>query len=384
MIAKKVHRILDNLHFFSSLISVAKTAMVALLTVIFYRLFSNFISGEYSVLMTIASMIVIVSFPITVIPKALATMSSEQYLKSAYFFYQLNLIFAPIALIMGKMYKVILSVREFDKKLAFLTEEEKERFNGDSEHGEMLDQDEQTMIRNIFEFGETTVREIMVPRIDIVALNVKADFDEVLQAIYDEGHSRIPIYEDNIDSIVGILYSKDILLWLSSVKGNFDPSKWDLHVIMKKPFYVPLNKKLDDLMTDMKTNQTHLVIVVDEYGGTAGICSLEDILEEIVGEIRDEYDETVEEGVVRIDQFTYLVDSHIELDELGKHIGVMINCDNAEYTTLGGLFYHEFGDVPEVGNLLEFQGFSMAVTKMDHQRIEEIRLVLPPIQDNVA
>ncbi len=378
-LAKKIARIFEDRPFFTAVISVGKSVSSSLLTIVLYLLLSPVIESSYLVGLTIVVAVLLISFPAYTIPKAMVTTDGEKYLRFCYVVYKLNLLFAPLAFLMALVYTKILNVRKFDEKFSFLTEEEKERFTGDSEHGEMLDHDEQAMIRNIFEFGETTVREIMVPRIDMTALKVDTEFNEVLRTIYEEGHSRIPIYSDNIDTVVGILYAKDILRWISSMNGNFNPSEWDMNAIMIKPYFVPLNKKLDDLMTDMKANQSHLVVVVDEYGGTAGICSLEDILEEIVGEIRDEYDEHERDELQQVDLYTYLVDPHMELDDLEERLNIKLEIDEAEYSTVGGLFYHEFGDVPDEGTTFDFQGLNMTITKMDHQRIEEIRISIPPM-----
>jgi len=377
IVAKKIGRIFENRSFFTAVISIGKTVSSSIVTIALYRICAELLESAFVPFAVVLVGSILISFLGYALPKAIATISSEKYLVTCYFFYSINLIFAPVAYLMGLLYRSVLNLKKFDEKLAFLTEDEKDRLSGDTEHGEMLDQEEQAMIRNIFEFGETTVREIMVPRIDMTALKIDADFTEVLRTIYEQGHSRIPIYTDSIDTVVGVLYAKDILRWISSMNGEVKTELFDMNAIMKKPYFVPLNKKLDDLMTDMKANQSHLVVVVDEYGGTAGICSLEDILEEIVGEIRDEYDEIEGDDISQLDECTFLVDPHMELDALAGRLNVELNFGESEYNTVGGLFYHEFGDVPDEGTSFEFQGLVMTIAKMDHQRIEEIRISVP-------
>lgn len=374
-LAQKVQKTLEDRPFFTAIVSVGKTVAGALLTLTLFHLFRNHFSGVLLYAVTVATLTILVSFPGYVIPKAIAASNSERYLPLAYYFYLANMVFAPIAFLMSRLHKLILRRNGFDEKFSFLTSEEKERLSsGDRE--ETLDNEERTMIRNIFEFGETTVREVMVPRIDMTALSIDTEYKTVLQIIMNEGHSRIPIFSESIDTIVGILYAKDIIGWLSSSDGVINPAEWSMETIIKKPYFVPANKKLDDLMTEMKANHTHLVIVVDEYGGTAGICTMEDILEEIVGEIRDEYDEE-EEEIRLVDKNTYLVDPHMELDDVADVVKLNFDIEDKEYNTIGGLFYHEFGDVPEEGTSFEFHGHTLTIKKMDHQRIEEILLTVP-------
>lgn len=376
-LAQKVKGILEDRPFFTAVVSVGKTVSGSLLTLAMYYIFKEYFQGFALYAIVVTTFTLIVSFPGYVVPKALAASDSERWLPLAYYFYILNqVIFYLVAFLMSSLHKGILKMRGFDEKFSFLTAEEKEKLSNSGDREETLDNDEREMIRNIFEFGETTVREVMVPRIDMTGLRKDIEYTQVLKTIMEEGHSRIPIYEETIDSIVGILYAKDIIGWLSSSNGVINPDEWSMDTIMKKPYFVPANKKLDDLMTEMKENHTHLVIVVDEYGGTAGIVTMEDILEEIVGEIRDEYDEE-EEEIRKIESNTWLVDPHMELDDVSDVVRLNFDFDEKEYSTIGGLFYHEFGDVPEEGTSFEFHGYLMTITKMDHQRIEEIQLVVP-------
>ncbi len=375
-LAQKVQEILQNRPLFTSRISTAKTVAGSFLTLTIFDLYSQIFSGFQLAGVTVLTVTLLVSFPGYVIPKALAASNSEKYLALAFYFYKANVIFVPIAWLMSLLHKSILKMRKFDERFSFLTAEEKEKLSNSGDREEVLDNEERNMIRNIFEFGDTTVREVMVPRIDMTALNIETAYDKVLQAIMEEGHSRIPIYSETIDSITGILYAKDIIGWLSKSNGVINPSEWSMETIIKKPYFVPANKKLDDLMTEMKANHTHLVIVVDEYGGTAGICTMEDILEEIVGEIRDEYDED-EEEIRLVDTNTYLIDPHMELDDIADTVTLNFDFEDKEYNTIGGLFYHEFGDVPEEGTSFTFHGHTLTIKKMNQQRIEEILFTIP-------
>jgi len=379
-IAQKVNHILEDRLFFTISISVGKSVAGSLLTISLFTILDNYLDGAVLFVSTMVAITLLLSFPGYIIPKATAASASEKYLPVAYYVYNINLIFAPIVFVMSSLHRIILQRRGFDEKFSFLTEQEKDRLSNSGDEEELLDTDERAMIRNIFDFGDTTVKEVMVPRIDMTALNITTDFNTVLKIVTEEGHSRIPIYENTIDSIVGILYAKDILRWLLSEEGQIKPEDWDLKTIIKKASFVPANKKLDDLMTEMKTNHTHLVIVVDEYGGTEGICTLEDILEEIVGEIRDEYDED-EQEMIKVDEFSYLVDPHMELDDIDDQIKLNFDFEDKEYNTIGGLFYHEYGEVPNAGTSFEFHGHTLKITKMNNQRIEEILLTVPRTEE---
>jgi CBS domain containing-hemolysin-like protein len=187
--------------------------------------------------------------------------------------------------------------------------------------------------------------------------------------INEEAHSRIPVFKGTIDTIVGILYTKDVLSWIS----QHTPEEWTLETLIKKPHFVPAGKKIDDLLAELKNKQVHLAIVVDEYGGTAGIVTMEDILEEIVGEIQDEYDRE-EEPIVKISENSFLVDPQIDLHDLEEELGIALDLEEADYNTLGGLIYHEYGDVPTENTTIEHNGMKIVILKMDNQRIEKVQV----------
>lgn len=359
----------------SSTISFAKSVFGCTFTLLIYLVLQSTITSQTWIILTttILSSSLLVSIPAYAIPKAIGTAKSESFLLISYGVYNIIVIlFFPFVWIMNISNQLTLKFLGYNEALNFLTKEEKEKFDNAGKTEDALDREEREMIHNIFEFDNTEVNEIMLPRVDIEALEVSTDYQTVLEKISKMGHSRIPVFEETIDSIIGILYVKDILNWIALNSKE----EWNIRKIMRKPHYVPANKALDDLMTEMKTSRSHIVVIVDEYGGTAGMVTMEDILEEIVGEIHDEHDEP-EEPVKKIAERTYLVDPHIELDDLVEAISLPINLENDEYNTLGGLFYHEFGDVPDKGTIFEFKTLLLTIEKMDNQRIEEIKLEVP-------
>ncbi len=230
--------------------------------------------------------------------------------------------------------------------------------------GEAPDE-EQRIMSSLLEFGETRVREVMVPRIDVVAISASMARDDALDVIIEAGHSRIPVYEETIDRIVGVLYTKDLLRAI--VSGR----EFTWRDLVREPFYVPESKRIDELLTEFRARRQHLAIVVDEYGGTAGIVTLEDVIEEIVGDIQDEFD-AEEAPVRRVDDDTALCSGRAHLDEINEALGLDLDDDEAD--SVGGLIYHAIGRVPRVGDTWERGPLRMTVEAVDRQRIRTVRI----------
>lgn len=370
--ASKIDAVNENALFAVS-VSFGKTVANSTFAVLAFVLTRHLLPDRPAVqtlCVSVVSTVTVLSLCAYTIPRALVTCFPRRLLVAAYTTYSLlSIPLFPFARLINAIHDLILRVFRYDEKLAFLTAEEKSRLGDSPENGEALDEEEKEMIHSIFELGETTAKEVMVPRIDMKALDITTDFATALTTIREAGHSRIPVFRDTIDSIVGILYAKDILSWISE---NPD-GEWDLEALLKTPHFVPNGKKLDDLMAEFKKRQIHMAIVVDEYGGTAGMVTMEDILEEIVGDIQDEYD-TAEESVVRVGTSLFHVEPHIELDDLSEKLDVAINTNDAAYNTLGGLIYDEYGDVPQENTEFEFSGLRLKILKMDNQRIQKVEV----------
>ncbi len=225
--------------------------------------------------------------------------------------------------------------------------------------------EEQRIMSSLLEFGETRVREVMVPRIDVVAIAATMAREDALDVIIEAGHSRIPVYEETIDRIVGVLYTKDLL---RAIVSRRDFTWRDL---VREPFYVPESKRIDELLSEFRARRQHLAIVVDEYGGTAGIVTLEDVIEEIVGDIQDEFD-TEEAPVRRVDDDTAVCSGRAHLDEINEVLGIDLDDDEAD--SVGGLIYHAIGRVPRVGDAWERGPLRMTVEAVDRQRIRTVRI----------
>lgn len=229
-----------------------------------------------------------------------------------------------------------------------------------------LEKGERQMIYSIFHFGDTLCREIMVPRIDILALEVNTRVPEAVQALVMSGHSRVPVYEETIDNVIGLLYAKDLLR--ASLEEN-EPE--NIRPFLRPAYFVPESKKVDDLLREMQLNSIHMAIVVDEYGGMAGLVTLEDIVEEIVGEIRDEYDQAEELLYQRLSEDEVLFHGRVDLDDFNEVLGTHLVTDLAD--TLGGYIYGVIGRVPTGGEQVQVEDWLLTVEQVSGRRIRRVR-----------
>lgn len=251
----------------------------------------------------------------------------------------------------------------------FLTEEEIKTMVTVGEEAGVIEEEEKEMIHSIFEFGDTVVREVMVPRVDIVAVESKDSLEEVLDVIIKEGHSRIPVYEESIDNIIGIVYARDLLIQLNKIKQSKIKANSQLKKLLRPAYYIPESKRVSELLKELQRKKIHMAIVLDEYGGTAGLVTIEDLLEEIVGEIFDEYD--LEEAMVEpIGEDSYRLDARAYLDEVGEMLGVEFPEEVGD--TIGGLVYNLVGHIPATGDKVKFRNLEFTVEKVVGRRILKI------------
>ncbi|HPY77103.1 MAG TPA: hemolysin family protein [Anaerohalosphaeraceae bacterium] len=254
-------------------------------------------------------------------------------------------------------------------------EEKQEEILGIVEQGKIegvVDEEEMEMIENVLELDETTAAEIMTPRTELVAVPVDADLSTVLEAIGKEGHSRIPIYEGTIDSIVGMLYAKDLLPLIGK-----DPAQFNLREKMRKPYFVPESKSLRDLLHDFQSSKLHIAVILDEYGGTAGLISIEDILEELVGEITDEYELSVPETFKRIDENTVDVDARTNIEDVNSELEIELP-EEEDYETLGGFVFSYLGYIPKQGESFEYKDLKLTITQAEPRSVRRVKIQKPP------
>jgi CBS domain containing-hemolysin-like protein len=240
-------------------------------------------------------------------------------------------------------------------------------------HG-AVDEEEKEMIESVIEMTDTRVEEIMTPRTEVVALPKDADLDTVLQTIRAKGHSRIPVYDGTIDTILGVLYAKDLL-----VRG--EESSLELATVMRKTLFIPESKPVRELLHEFQEQKVHIAVVLDEYGGTAGLVTIEDILEELVGEIRDEYDPTAPAELKRIDENTVEVDARMQIDDLNDLLRIELPEDE-DYETIGGFVFSRMGKIPKVGERCEHNNITIQVIAAEPRRITGLRLSITPASEN--
>ena len=312
------------------------------------------------------------------LPEAIALRNPEGLaLSLAWVVHSFGTLFAPIVrLAMRISQRVAGPGGGKDTGLALVTEEEIKTLVDAGEEEGIIEEDEKAMIFSIFEFGDTAAREVMVPRIDIVALEINTPLVEALKVIVEAGHSRIPVFAGNIDNIRGVLYAKD-LLELSLLDASGQPARevviveQSLEGLLRPAHFVPESKTLDDLLADLQQRRVHIAIVVDEYGGTAGVVTIEDILEEIVGEIQDEYDS--EEALFQvIGEDETIFDGRIDLDDVNRMLGSNLPTEQGD--TLGGFVYSQLGKVPVAGEVILFDGYVIEVMNVISRRIKNVRI----------
>jgi CBS domain containing-hemolysin-like protein len=238
-----------------------------------------------------------------------------------------------------------------------------------------LEHDETRMIHSIFKLGETLAREIMVPRIDMLALEADAPVQQAVEVLLQSGHSRVPVYDDTVDNTLGLLYSKDLLrIWQ---EGNKIAS---LRALLRPAYFIPEAKKVDELLAEMQSQRIHMAIVVDEYGGVAGLVTLEDIVEEIVGEIQDEFDQGEESPYQELGDGDYLFLGRVDLDDFNEVMGSDLPRDEAD--TLGGYIYSSLGRVPHSGDLVHHGELLLTVEQVSARRIRKVRATWRPATAN--
>lgn len=249
------------------------------------------------------------------------------------------------------------------QKSADLSEEIHDLMNEGQAMG-LISDEESDMVSGVLDLKETTAHSIMIPRTEISFAPVDATLDELIELVTSCGHTRIPIFQDNIDQIVGILHAKDLLKFFHHDGDSRLPPN-----LLRKPYFIPGNQSLDRVLKQLREEQTHLAIVTDEYGGTAGIITIEDILEEIVGEILDEHD-SEEKLLTILDDGSALVDARLESEKLEEHFGLKL--PEGDFESVGGLIIHLLGRIPRINEKITCQGIEMLVKSADDRRINQI------------
>lgn len=309
-------------------------------------------------------------------PKTLATIHSEKLaLTYSRVIYALMVVLTPVIFLVNKLSVGVLFLLRVDPKKAHNTMTENElRTYVEVGHEEgVIESEEREMINNVFDFGDSLAKDIMVPRADITFANINLTYDEVMEIYRVDHFTRMPVYEDSKDNVVGILNMKDLLL----IK---DVAHFSIRDVMREAFYTYEYKKTSELLLEVKQESFSMVIVLDEYGITSGLITLEDLVEEIVGEIRDEFDENEDNIIRQINELEYLVEGSLKLDDLNDHLH--LDLESEDYDSIGGLFIDLLGDLPNEGDKVETANhIVLVVEKMENKRIETIHIYLPQPSD---
>lgn len=335
------------------------------------RLMGQFFESSAIAITTgIMTLLVLIFGEIT--PKTFAKHNAENFslisLRLLKVFY---VVLYPFTHLLNILVSVVIKLMggKIEKNGPIITEDELEFMIEESGKEGVLEDQQQEMLQNIFDISETYTKEVMVPRTDMLAIRHDTPLDTILETVSDAEFSRIPIYQDRLDNVIGVLYVKDLLKYIKQ-----DKSAIEITEIMRKPHFVPETKKIDDLLKEFQLSRVHLAIVIDEYGGVAGIVTLEDVLEEIVGEIRDEYDDE-EDNIVEVKDGIYHVDARLDIDDFCDYFKIDKTEDMEEYETFGGLIYDLAGNIPEKGNQYDFLEFHFKVLETDGRRLEKIELI---------
>lgn len=292
--------------------------------------------------------------------------------------YWISVLVYPIAKILTDVIKFFISKIKIDKsKTVLLSSEITDLADLGKEYGS-IEEEEHELIHGLVEFKSVSVREVMTPRVDIDAIPEDATYEEVIRIITESGHSRIPLFEESLDIVLGIIYAKDLLPYIAKVRAK---KNFTLKEICREAMFIPETKLISDLLHDFQEKNMHIGIVVDEYGGTAGLVSLEDILEEIVGEIRDEYDKE-EAEIVKLGEGKYSVLGKLPIDELNEIFEDDFTSENDDYDTVGGFIFNHAGMIPENKYILDFKNYKFTVKDVANNRINKVIVEKLPLKED--
>lgn len=335
----------------------------SLMTTLTMQLFGSRAVGAATGILTL---LILVFGEIT--PKTLSTLYAEKIaLGYARIVYTLMVLMTPVIFFVNQLSMGVLFLMRVDpnKKRDAITEDELRTIVQVSHEEGVIETEEKKMINNVFDFGDSVAKDVMVPRIDMVLVDVNASYKELMDVFREEKFTRIPVYEDTTDNVIGIVNMKDLLLYDKT-------QEFSIRSLLRQPLYTYEYKKTAELMVEMRKTFNNIVIVLDEYGATAGLITLEDMLEEIVGEIRDEYDEDEEDEVTEITPDEYLVSGSAKLDDLNEQLG--LDLESEDYDSIGGLVIGLLDHLPDAGESVDYENLHLIVERVEKNRIDKIRL----------
>lgn len=367
--AQTLMKVLDNQPKMLSAIlignNIVNISASSLSTIVVTRAFGDMYVGVGTGILTL---LVLIFGEIT--PKTSATLYSETMaLRFAKPIYMIMQVLTPVIFIVDKLSQGVLRLLHVDpnKKQDAITEDELRTIVEVSHEEGVIESDEKKMIYNVFDFGDSVAKDIMVPRIDMTFIDVNATFSEVIEVFREVKYTRYPVYEETTDNVIGIINIKDLLL-------TENQKKFCIRDYLREPLYTYEFKKTAELMVELRKTQNNIAIVLDEYGATAGLITLEDMLEEIVGEIRDEYDEDEEDLIRRISPREYVVEAAMKLDDLNDQLG--LDLESEDYDSIGGFIIGLLDHLPEEGEEVTHRNLRLVVDQVDRNRIDKIHLYI--------
>ena len=357
--------------YLSTILSLNTVAVIVVSTATALLISNNLQRIPQAVATIVLSVVVLIFCEIA--PKSLALRFNERFaLVLAGPVQMLTRVLRPLVGGLSLMSRLIVraATRGHTVRGPFVTEEELKLLLYVGEQEGIVEQEEREMIHGILEMTDKTVREVMVPRVDVVAVEATDSIADVIKVIIEYGFSRIPIYEDNVDNIVGIVYAKDLLR-----HGVIGDDQRPLRAIAREPYYTPEAKHVGELLREMKVRKVHIAVVVDEHGGTAGIVTFEDLIEEIVGPIRDEYDMREVEELQIVSDHEVVVSARFPVDDLKEALDLEV--PDVEADTVGGLVYEQLGEIPKVGATIQLGNATLTVESIRRQGIQTVRITSP-------
>ena len=352
----------------NTIVNIALASMATLIT-------KNIaIKNNYDISFSILIQIIIVTIIILIfgeiLPKIIAIRNSESFAnKSFYVIKFLEFLFLPISLVFYFITNTVIKTFRLKKEKIFGTEQELKILTSISQQQGTLQSEESNMIHSIFDFKDKTVHEIMIPRVDIIALPTDATIDVIMDLIKDQQYSKIPIFKESVDNIKGILYAKDLIPYLVGSRPQIN-----LLALTREPFFVPEQKSLDDLLLDFKEKRTNIAIVVDEWGGTSGLVTLEDVVEEVIGEVHDQFDKN-ESNIKKIDDNSIIVDASISIYDLEEQTDIVFpDSEDRDFDTLGGLILDLLGDIPKKNDSVKYKNRIYTVKNIEGNRINKVHI----------
>ncbi len=360
-------RLLVTILIGNTIVNVAASIIAVSLALDFSALYG--ISPNITLTVQIILLTVLIVIFGELIPKVWASKNPQAFARIVTVpLYWTSVVLFPVAETLTEIIKLMVSKLKFDKsKTAILPDEISDLAELGHERGSIIEE-EHGLINSIVGFRKVTVHEVMTPRVDMVSISSDTEFGQLLEIITASGHSRIPLYEEDLDKIVGILYAKDILPFIKNLELR---KQLSLHSIARKPLFIPRSKMINDLMHEFQEKKMHIAIVVDEYGGTAGLITLEDILEEIIGEIRDEYDKE-ENQITKIGENKYLVLGKLPVDDLNELLNVDLSFHAGNFETIGGLILSYAGHIPKEGYSFQMENHKFTVKEVSNKRIKKV------------